>query len=141
MTMFIRDVIQDREPYSLRASASVLEAAEFMAERKIGAVCVLNEDKLIGVFSERDLLSRVVVLRRDAATIRLGEVISELRAVIRCDETPHQALERMEKIGSRHLPVVDGEKFVGMLSIRDLLRVQLSEQGDELKLLHEYISQ
>ena len=66
--MFIRDVIQDREPYSLRASASVLEAAEFMAERKIGAVCVLNdEDKLIGVFSERDLLSRVVVLRRDAA--------------------------------------------------------------------------
>jgi len=139
--MFIRDVIQDREPYSLRASASVLEAAEFMAERKIGAVCVLNEDKLIGVFSERDLLSRVVVLRRDAATIRLGEVISELRAVIRCDETPHQALERMEKIGSRHLPVVDGEKFVGMLSIRDLLRVQLSEQGDELKLLHEYISQ
>jgi len=140
--MFIRDVIQDREPYSLRASASVLEAAEFMAERKIGAVCVLNEEgKLIGVFSERDLLSRVVVLRRDAAAIRLGEVISELRAVIRCDETPHQALERMEKIGSRHLPVVDGEKFVGMLSIRDLLRVQLSEQGDELKLLHEYISQ
>jgi len=142
MTMFIRDVIQDREPYSLRASASVLEAAEFMAERKIGAVCVLNDEgKLIGVFSERDLLSRVVVLRRDAAAIRLGEVISELRAVIRCDETPHQALERMEKIGSRHLPVVDGEKFVGMLSIRDLLRVQLSEQGDELKLLHEYISQ
>ncbi len=140
--MFIRDVIRDREPYSLRASASVLEAAEFMAQRKIGAVCVLDGDgRLIGVFSERDILNRVVVPRQDPATITLGEVASPLRAVISCDETPHQALERMEQIGTRHLPVVDGEKWVGMLSIRDLLRVELSAQGDELKLLHEYISQ
>ena len=140
--MFIRDVIRDREPYSLRSSANVLEAAEFMAQRRIGAVCVLDEhDKLIGVFSERDLLNRVVVLRSDPSAMSLGEVMSPLRAVISCDETPHQALERMEKIGSRHLPVVDGEQWVGMLSMRDLLRVELSEQGDELKLLHEYISQ
>jgi len=140
--MFIRDVIQDREPYSLNDTASVLEAAEFMATRRIGAVCVLDRDgKLIGVFSERDLLNRVVVPRSDPASMKLGEVTSPLRAVISCDETPHQALERMEKIGSRHLPVVDGEKWVGMLSMRDLLRVELSEQGDELKLLQEYISQ
>ena len=142
MTMFIRDVIRDREPYSLRESASVLDAAEFMAQRRIGAVCVLDEaGKLIGVFSERDLLNRVVVPRGDPATMPLGQVTSPLRAVISCDETPHQALERMERIGTRHLPVVDGEKWVGMLSMRDLLRVELSEQGDELKLLHEYISQ
>jgi CBS domain-containing protein len=113
-----------------------------MASRKIGAVCVLDEaGRLIGVFSERDLLNRVIATRRDPATLRLGEVTSELRAVIRCDETPHQALDLMEQIGSRHLPVVDGEKWVGMLSMRDLLRVELSEQGDEIKLLHEYISQ
>ncbi len=140
--MFIRDVIRNREPYSLRESASVLEAAEFMAQRRIGAVCVLDaEGTLIGVFSERDILNRVIVPRQDPATIKLGAVSSPLRAVIRCDETPRQALERMEQIGTRHLPVVDGEKWVGMLSIRDLLRVELSEQGDELKLLHEYISQ
>ena len=140
--MFIRDVIRNREPYSLSESSSVLEAAEFMSQRKIGAVCVLDsEGKLIGVFSERDILNRVIVPRQDPAAITLGEVASPLRAVISCDETPHQALERMEQIGSRHLPVVDGEKWVGMLSMRDLLRVELSEQGDELKLLHEYISQ
>jgi CBS domain-containing protein len=142
MTMFIRDVIRDREPYSLRESASVLDAAEFMAQRRIGAVCVLDEEgKLIGVFSERDLLNRVVVPKHDPATMKLGEVTSPLRAVIRCDETPQQALERMEEIGSRHLPVLDGEKWVGMLSMRDLLRVELSDKGDELKLLHDYISQ
>jgi CBS domain-containing protein len=141
--MLIRDVIRDREPYSMNISATVMEAAEFMAKRRIGAVCVLDHDgRLIGVFSERDLLNRVVVPRRDPATLRLGEVTSELRAVIRCDETPHQALDRMDQIGSRHLPVVDGEdKWVGMLSMRDLLRVEVSEQGDELKLLHEYIRQ
>ena len=140
--MLIRDVIRDREPYSMKATASVMEAAEFMAQRKIGAVCVLNDaGKLIGVFSERDLLNRVVVPKHDASAVNLGDVTSPLRAVIRCDETPQQALERMEEIGSRHLPVLDGEKWVGMLSMRDLLRVELSDKGDEIKLLHEYIQQ
>jgi CBS domain-containing protein len=138
--MLIRDVIRDREPYSMKATASVMEAAEFMAQRRIGAVCVLDEEgRLMGVFSERDLLNRVVVKKLDPVTLKIGEVTSKTRAVIRCDETPRQALERMEQIGTRHLPVVDGERWVGMLSIRDLLRVELSEQGDELKLLHEYI--
>ena len=130
--MLIRDVIRNREPYSTLATATVQEAAEFMAARNIGAVCVVDDSgKLLGVFSERDVLNRIVVAKRD--------LTSELRAVIRCDETPHQALERMEMIGSRHLPVVDGERWVGMLSMRDLLRVEVGEQGDELKLLHEYI--
>jgi CBS domain-containing protein len=138
--MLIRDVIRNREPYSTRATATVQEAAEFMAERNIGAVCVVDENgRLLGVFSERDVLNRVVVARRDPNAVRVGDVTSELRAVIQCDETPHQALERMELIGSRHLPVVDGDRWVGMLSMRDLLRVEVGEQGDEIKLLHEYI--
>lgn len=140
--MLIKDVIRDREPYSMKATASVMEAAEFMAQRRIGAVCVMDDaGKLIGVFSERDLLNRVVVPKHDASTMKLADVTSPLRAVIRCDETPQQALQRMEEIGSRHLPVLDGEKWVGMLSMRDLLRVELSDKGDEIKLLHEYIQQ
>lgn len=139
--MLIKDVIRDREPYSINASTTVQAAAEFMAARNIGAVCVVDDaGKLVGVFSERDVLKRVVVQRRDPCFLKVGDVTSALRAVIRCDETPRQALERMEMIGSRHLPVVDDDGWVGMLSIRDLLRVELSEQGDALKLLHEYIS-
>ena len=139
--MLIRDVIRNREPYSTKASATVQEAAEFMAAKNIGAVCVIDDDsgKLLGVFSERDVLNRIVVAQRDPFTVKVGDVTSELRAVIQCDETPHQALERMDQIGSRHLPVVDGDRWVGMLSMRDLLRVEVGEQGDELKLLHEYI--
>jgi len=138
--MLIREVIRDRAPYSINSSATVQEAAEFMGRRNIGAVCVVDDrGALLGVFSERDILNRVVVQRRDPSVVKVGDVTSDLRAVIRCDETPHQALERMEQIGSRHLPVLEGERWVGMLSMRDLMRVELSEQGDEIKLLHEYI--
>ncbi|MEP6637278.1 MAG: CBS domain-containing protein, partial [Acidobacteriota bacterium] len=102
--MLIRDVIRDREPYSMKATASVQDAAEFMASRNVGAVCVMDDGgKLLGVFSERDVVKRVVLQKRDPSVVQVGEVTSELRAVIRCDETPHQALERMELIGTRHL--------------------------------------
>ncbi|HEV2706911.1 MAG TPA: CBS domain-containing protein [Pyrinomonadaceae bacterium] len=136
----IRKVVCDREPYFVRDSASALDAAEFMSSRNIGAVCVLNSDeRLVGIFSERDLLQRVIVTRRDPSEVRISDVMSEPREVISCDDTPHEALERMERVGSRHLPVVDGERFVGMLSMRDIMRVEISEQGAELQLLHEYI--
>ena len=138
----VRDVIKGREPYSVGESATVLEAAEFMTSRNIGAVCVVdNEGRLSGIFSERDLMKRVIVPRRDPAAVSIREVMSIPRAVIEVTQVPHQALEMMERIGSRHLPVVEGERWVGMLSMRDVMRVELSEQGDEIRLLHEYISQ
>ena len=140
--MTIKDVIRDREGYSVRITETVLSAAEFMANRKIGGVCVLSEDgRLAGILTERDLLNRIVLFRRDPATIPISEIMSEVLAVIEMSDTPHEALERMERIGRRHLPVVDGDRWVGMLSMRDLMRVELSEQGDQIKLLHEYISQ
>lgn len=138
----IRHVVCEREPYFVRDTASAFDAAEYMSSRKIGAVCVLDaEDKLCGIFSERDLLNRVIVKKLAPADVPIRDVMSETLAVIECSDTPHSALERMEEIGSRHLPVVDGGKFVGMLSMRDIMRVEISEQGAELQLLHEYISQ
>lgn len=137
----IRHVVCDREPYFVSETATALDAADYMAGRQIGAVCVIDgEEKLCGIFSERDLLNRVVARRLDPAAVPIREVMSEPRAVIECGDTPHEALERMERVGSRHLPVVDGDKFVGMLSMRDIMRVEISEQGAELRLLHEYIS-
>ena len=137
----IRHVVCDRESYFVKDTATALDAAEYMAGRNIGAVCVLDpEGKLCGIFSERDLLNRVVVHRLDPSAVPIRDVMSEPRAVIECGDTPHEALERMEQVGSRHLPVVDGGKFIGMLSMRDIMRVEISEQGAELQLLHEYIS-
>lgn len=140
--MTIKDVIRDREGYSVRLAETVLSAAEFMANRKIGGVCVLNDEgRLVGILTERDLLNRIVLPRLDPANFTISEIMSVVLAVIETTDTPHEALERMERIGRRHLPVVDGDRWVGMLSMRDLMRVELSEKGDEIKLLHEYISQ
>jgi len=137
----IRHVVCEREPYYVGDTATALDAADYMASRQIGAVCVLGADeKLVGIFSERDLLNRVVARRLDPGAVPIREVMSEPRALIECGDTPHEALERMERVGSRHLPVVDGDKFIGMLSMRDIMRVEISEQGAELQLLHEYIS-
>jgi CBS domain-containing protein len=117
-----------------------LEAAKFMTNLNIGAVCVLDEEgRLRGIFSERALLRRVVLPGLDAATTRVGDVMSTIKAVIECRRTPHEALELMEKHGTRYLPVVRDDRWVGMLAMRDIMRVELSEQGNELRLLHEYI--
>src|ERR1041385_2561030 len=116
----IRHVVCDREPYFVPDTATALDAAEYMAGRNIGAVCVLDsEEKLCGIFSERDLLKRVVVHKLDPAAVPIRDVMSEPSAVIECNDTPHNALELMEQVGSRHLPVVDSGKFIGMLSMRD----------------------
>lgn len=137
----IRDVIRDREPYSVRENVTVLEAAEYMAHRKVGGVCVLDEaGRLIGILTERDLLNSIILPRLDPANLPVSQAMSKVQAVIETKDTPEEALERMEMIGRRHLPVVEGERWVGMLSMRDILRVEVNEQGDELKLLHEYIS-
>lgn len=138
--MTIGDVIRDREPYFVRDTATVMDAAEFMTSRNIGAVCVLDgEGRLRGIFSERDLLRRIVLSKQDPAAVPIRDVMSEITVVIECSDTPHEALERMERHGTRHLPVVRDKRWVGMLSMRDIMRVELSEQGDELRLLHEYI--
>ena len=137
----IRDVIRDREPYSVRENVTVLEAAEYMANRMVGGVCVLDENgRLIGILTERDLLNSIILPRLDPANLPVSRAMSQVQAVIETKDTPEEALERMELIGRRHLPVVEGERWVGMLSMRDILRVEVNEQGDELKLLHEYIS-
>ena len=138
--MTIGDVIRDREPYFVRDMATAYDAADYMCGRNIGAVCVLDAaGRLQGIFSERDLLRRVVLkhLRPEEVPVRDG--MSAIDVVIDCADTPHQALERMERHGTRHLPVTRGDRWVGMLSMRDIMRVELSEQGDELRLLHEYI--
>ena len=137
----IRHVVCDREPYFVADSATALDAADYMCDRNIGAVCVLDaEGRLQGIFSERDLLRRVVLKHLHPEEVPVRDVMSAIDVVIDCADTPHEALERMERIGSRHLPVVDGDKFIGMLSMRDIMRVEISEQGAELQLLHEYIS-
>lgn len=135
----LRDIFRDRELYYIAPDQTVAEAARYMTERNVGAVCVLEGDRLAGVLSERDLMKRVIAPNRDPASTKVSSVMTPNPVVIEATESCEKCVKVMKQAGIRHLPVVDGDKLVGLLSLRDLLQVDLSEKEADLRLMQEYI--
>lgn len=135
----IYDLVKEQEMCVADVDDSVMEVARAMVERNIGAVPVLRDGQLAGVFSERDLMRRIVVEGRDPHGTRVGEVMThEPLAVSRNDDLEH-CLVLMREHGFRHLPICEGGRLLGFLSLRDLLLRDLSEKDDEVKLMRAYI--
>lgn len=135
----IGDVVAGREVYHLQVEMSVCDAARYMTERRVGAAAVLEGSRLIGILSERDIMSRVVARGLDPDATRVGEVMTRELAIARTDESHEDGVRKMKQIGCRHLPVVDGDRLVGMVSLRDLLQVDLSEKDEAIRWLNAYI--
>lgn len=137
----IPDVIKDQTLTCLTAGAGVREAARIMAERRIAAVLVTDGvtegvtegRRLVGIFTERDLTTRVVAMGRDPDATRLGEVMTAAPDTLGPDATAGEALALMERHRYRHLPVVRGDEVVGIVSIRDLFAVVRAHLEDEIK--------
>jgi len=127
--------------YALQRGALVAEAAALMDEHNVGIVAILDGQKLVGVVSERDIVRRVVRPRRDPAATTLGEVMTTDLVVAYEDEDYRVAMRKLDQANIRHLPVVRGDLIVSMLSIRDLLRVDMERLGEEIKFLHAYLYQ
>jgi CBS domain-containing protein len=128
-----------KELFLLAPEQSVREAARYMTERRVGAVCVLEGSRLVGVVSERDIMGRVVAQGLDLDRTSVGEVMTRDLAVAQASESHEDGLRRMKQAGCRHLPVVEGDKLVGMVAQRDLLQVDLSEKDEEIRWLNAYI--
>jgi len=128
------DVIKDQQLVSLPPDATVSDAAILMAERRVAAVLVTENQKLTGIFTERDLASRVVAQGRDPAATRLGEVMTANPDTLGPDARAIEALDLMERHHYRHLPVAseDGE-VLGIVSIRDLFAVVRAQLEDEIR--------
>jgi CBS domain-containing protein len=107
-----------------------------MANAKIGAVVVLEEEKLVGIFTERDLLNRVVSVAKDPRTLKVSEVMTTNVCVCAAEDSYEECLAQMKLIGCRHMPVVEGDKLIGILSMRDLLKYQVSVKESELKMMN-----
>ncbi len=138
----IESLITQRSPLVLEHDTSVLDAARAMTERNVGAVTICADNgRPVGIFTERDLMTRVVVLGRDPARVTLGEVMTTRLLFARCDE-PIEAVEgEMRRMHVRHLPIVDaGGRLMGVISLRDLLRAKVREREEELHALHDYIA-
>jgi CBS domain-containing protein len=127
----IYDLVKDRRVYSIEADGSVLEAARFMMEHRIGALPVLRNGALVGIFSERDIMNRVVALGRLPGSTKISEVMTANPKAVSIDETVENCLYLMREFGFRHLPIVDGKELKGLVSSRDILLRYISQQEAE----------
>jgi len=116
----IREMVEDQTVLSITPDTSVHQATVLMAEHRIGALPVMRGTELIGIFTERDLVSRVVAPRLDPDRTPVAQVMTEKPKTIVADKTLCDALNLMHAHGFRHLPVVDGEQLIAMLSVRDI---------------------
>lgn len=128
----IREVIQDREVVTADSTASVADAARLMAEQKIGAMIVCEENRLVGVFTERDALYRVIASGRDPERTPLAEVMTRHPQTISPDKPLGHALHLMYEGGFRHVPVVERDRPIGMVTSRDALSPDLREFAEEM---------
>jgi len=137
--MHICDLIKNQETYRADADQTVLDVAQAMVARNIGAVPVLRDGLLVGIFSERDLMKRVVVEGRQAGTTRVSEVMTTDPLTVSPQETPENCMLLMRRHGFRHLPVCDGKQLRGLISLRDLMLHDLNEKDDEVRMMRAYI--
>ncbi len=137
----IREIMRYGFLFTVQRDATVAEAVRIMATQNVGIVTVLDGDRLAGVFSERDVVRRVVNRGLDPAQTLVSDVMTTDLVVADADEDYQSAMRKMDQANIRHLLVVSEGRILSMISIRDLMRVDLEEKGEEIRYLHEYLYQ
>jgi CBS domain-containing protein len=137
--MRIHDLIKSQQTYQAEMDATVLEAVRAMVDRNIGAVPVVHKGQLVGIFSERDLMKRVVAEGCDPRTTCLAEVMTEDPLTVNTNEELESCMALMRRHGFRHLPVCHEGQVVGIVSMRDILLQDLNEKDDEVRMMRAYI--
>jgi len=137
----LRQIMRHGFIFTHQRTATAADACRTMAAHNVGIVAVVDGERLCGVFSERDVVRRVVDRRLEAARTRLEDVMTSDLVVADVDEDYQSAMSKMDQANIRHLPVVSGDRFLSMLSIRDLMRVAIEDRGAEIEYLKEYLYQ
>ena len=137
----IREIMRYGFLFTVQRTATVSEAVRVMATHNVGIVTVLEGDKLVGVFSERDVVRRVADRGLDPAGTHVGDVMTTELVVADADDDYQSAMRKMDQANIRHLLVVSEGRILSMISIRDLMRVHIDDQGEEIRYLREYLYQ
>ena len=136
----IRAIVGDQEIETVDRRMSVLEVARRMAHRGIGAVPVVDGDRVVGIFTERDILTRIVAAGRVPEDTVVEDVMSTNLVLAKHNETYETCLGRMQTSRVRHLIVVDDDQHLaGVVSLRDLLAVDIDEKSEAISLLNAYV--
>jgi len=130
---------RDSTVHTCNRAHGVAEAAQLLAERRIGALPVMDGDEVVSIFSERDLLYCVAKEGAAALTRSVGEVMTSPPIVVERETGVMEALSLMTRRRVRHLPVVEGGRMVGMISIGDLVKIRVEQAESEAEAMREYI--
>ncbi len=138
----IRQLLQTKghDMWSARPDTSVYDALHRMDEHSIGALLVLDGDDLVGIFSERDYARKVVLKGKTSRGTTIGEIMSRRVSCVRTDQTVEECMALMTDRRIRHLPVLEDEKLVGVISIGDVVKAVISEQEFVISQLENYIA-
>ena len=124
---------------SIGSGAKVIDALRVMAEREIGAVLVVDNDRLVGIMSERDYARKVILKGKSSQETYVREIMTERVIYVRPQQTVPECMALMTNKRVRHLPVLDGDRLVGVLSLGDLVKETISEQQFIIQQLENYI--
>ena len=136
----VKDLVKNRELFYVDENRSVADVARHMADLNVGAILVLSQGQLKGVFSERDLMTRIVLQRRDPDRTQVRDVMSTNLVTIDEEASLAEAMENMTTFNCRHLPVTRGSKIVGFLSMRDVMHHELAVKTEEIHHMRAYIA-
>lgn len=132
----ISQVVGERPLYAITPHVTVTEAARYMVEKNIGALPVIEENRLVGIFTERDALARVIAKGLNPGTTKISSVMTKEVVVAKANEDVESCLKKMKESHCRHLPILSGEQLIGMVSIRDLV----STVGEEKEVDAEHLN-
>ena len=138
----IADILEDKgtDVHTISPDATVFEAVSLMVEHNVGALMVLDGDEIAGIITERDYLRRVAVVGRTSRETSVSEIMTRPVVYAGSDTEIEEAMAIMTDRRFRHLPVVDGGRLRGIVSIGDLVKYRSKEQAFEIKYLTEYIT-
>lgn len=140
--MKVSQILADKgsEAWSISPDATVFEALEFMAEKQIGAVLVIENEKLVGILSERDYARKVILLGRGSRDTPVRDIMSPDPCCIRPEQTIDDAMALMTEKRIRHLPVVEGGTLAGIITIGDVVKAKIADQQFVIQQLENYIT-
>ena len=126
--------------YTIPPAASVFDALKLMAEKSIGALVVIEGEKVVGIITERDYARKIILMARSSKETPVRDIMASSVMYVRPDQTSEECMVLMTENRLRHLPVMDGGRLIGLISIGDLVKDIISEQKFIIQQLEHYIT-